>query len=64
LYTPETAGRIWPKDLRKRYDFALAVLRREPLPPARWGDEHYKMLVPNSPRHQMFMQFEKSGENK
>jgi len=44
LYTPETAGRIWPKDLRKRYDFALAVLRREPLPPARWGDEHYKQM--------------------
>ena len=42
LYTPETAGRIWPKDLRKRYDFALAVLRREPLPPARWGDEYFK----------------------
>jgi len=44
LYTPETAGRIWPKDLRKRYDFALAVLRREPLPPARWGDEYYKQM--------------------
>ena len=44
LYTPQLAGRIWPKSLRKRYDFALAVLRREPLPPARWGDEHYKQM--------------------
>ncbi|MCL2833566.1 MAG: hypothetical protein FWD78_10390 [Treponema sp.] len=44
LYTPELAGRIWPKNLRMRYDFAVAVLRRESLPPARWGDEYYKQL--------------------
>ena len=44
LYTPELAGRIWPKSMRMRYDFAVAVLRREPLPPARWGDEYYKRL--------------------
>ena len=42
LYTPEIAGRIWPKDRRYHFDFALAVLRREPLPPARWGDEYFK----------------------
>jgi hypothetical protein len=42
LYTPETAKRIWPKDRRYHFDFALAVLRREPLPPARWGDEYFK----------------------
>jgi hypothetical protein len=42
LYTPELAGRIWPKDRRWRYDFALAILRREPVSPARWGSEHYK----------------------
>jgi hypothetical protein len=44
LYTPELAKRIWPKELRQRYDFVLAVLRREPVSPARWGDEHYKQM--------------------
>jgi hypothetical protein len=44
LYTPEIARRIWPKERRYHFDFALAVLRREPLPPARWGDEHYKQM--------------------
>ncbi|MDR2923923.1 MAG: hypothetical protein LBU85_11370 [Treponema sp.] len=44
LYTPEIAKRIWPKERRYHFDFALAVLRREPLPPARWGDEHYKQM--------------------
>ena len=44
MYTPEIANRIWPKDLRKRYDFTLTVLRREPLPPARWGEEYYKQM--------------------
>jgi hypothetical protein len=42
LYTPEIAKRIWPKERRYHFDFALAVLRREPLPPARWGDEYFK----------------------
>ena len=42
LYTPKIAGRIWPKSRRYHFDFALAVLRREPLPPARWGDEYFK----------------------
>jgi hypothetical protein len=42
LYTPEIARRIWPKERRYHFDFALAVLRREPLPPARWGDEYFK----------------------
>jgi len=44
LYTPEIAGRIWPKSRRYHFDFALAVLRREPLPPSRWGDEYYKKM--------------------
>jgi hypothetical protein len=44
LYTPEIAKRIWPKSRRYHFDFALAVLRREPLPSARWGDEHYKQM--------------------
>ena len=42
LYTPEIAKRIWPKSRRYHFDFALAVLRREPLPPARWGHEYFK----------------------
>ena len=42
LYTPEIASRIWPKDRRYHFDFALAVLRRESLPPARWGDGYFK----------------------
>ena len=42
LYTPELAKRLWPKERKYHYDFALAVLRREPLPPARWGDEYFK----------------------
>ncbi|MCL2800957.1 MAG: hypothetical protein FWD28_04285 [Treponema sp.] len=44
LYTEEIARRIWPKSRRYHFDFALAVLRREPLPPSRWGDEHYKQM--------------------
>ena len=42
MYTPEIANRIWPKDRRYHFDFALAVLRREPLPPSRWGVEYFK----------------------
>jgi len=49
LYTPEIAKRIWPKERRKHFDYALAVLRGEPLPPSRWGDEYYK-----SKRHRFF----------
>jgi hypothetical protein len=52
LYTPEIAGRIWPKDRRYHFDFALAVLRREPLPSARWGDVYFK-----SQRHRFFFVF-------
>jgi hypothetical protein len=44
LYTPELAGRIWPKDRRKHFDFALAILRGEPVSPPEWGSEYYKSL--------------------
>jgi len=44
LYTPEIAERIWPKERRKHFDFALTVLRGEPIPPSRWGDEHYEQM--------------------
>jgi len=49
MYTPEIAKRIWPKDRRYHFDFALAVLRREPLPPSRWGAGYFK-----SQRHRFF----------
>jgi hypothetical protein len=49
LYTPEIAKRIWPKERRYHFDFALAVLRREPLPPARWGDVYF-----TTQRHRFF----------
>jgi hypothetical protein len=49
LYTQDIAKRIWPKERRYHYDFALAVLRKEPLPPPRWGHEYYK-----SERHRFF----------
>jgi hypothetical protein len=62
MYTPEIARRIWPKERKYHFDFALAVLRRAPLPRARWGDEHYKQVISNSKRHKMFMQFEKLGQ--
>jgi hypothetical protein len=44
LYTPEIASRIWPKERRYHFDFALKVLRGEPLPRTRWGDEHFKQM--------------------
>jgi hypothetical protein len=44
LYTPKITRALFPRELRTQYDFALAVLRREPVPAARWGDEHYKSL--------------------
>jgi len=44
MYTEDIAKRIWPKGRRRDFDFALAVLRREPLPPARWGDEYFKQM--------------------
>ena len=49
LYTPEIAMRIWPKERREYFDFALAVLRGEPLPPTRWGHACFK-----SKRHRFF----------
>jgi len=49
LYTPENATRIWPKERRRHFDFALAVLRGEPLPATRWGTGYFK-----SKRHRFF----------
>ena len=50
LYTPENASRIWPKERRKHFDFAFAVLRGEPLPVTRWGAEYFI-----SKRHRFFL---------
>jgi len=44
LYTIEIAESIRPKSKRYHLDFALTVLRREPLPLVKWGDEHYKNM--------------------
>jgi len=58
LYTPEIAKRIWPKERRKHFDYALAVLRNEPLPPSRWGDkEMWRPVL--SERFKMFEKFER-----
>jgi hypothetical protein len=49
LYTPELAGRIWPKGLRKHYDFAVGILRGETVSPPGWGYEY-----PKSERYRFF----------
>jgi hypothetical protein len=49
LYTPALAGRIWPKTRRRHFDFALAVLRGEPVSTPGWGFEYFK-----SRRHRFF----------
>jgi len=58
MYTEEIAQRIWPKERRRHFDFALAVLRGEPLPPARWGDEYYISM-----RHRFFSDRRNSTES-
>ena len=42
LYTPEIAGRIWPKERKKHYDFAVGILRKEPVSAPGWGTEYFK----------------------
>ena len=42
LYTPEIAKRIWPKERRHHFDFAIAVLRREAVSAPRWGTGYFK----------------------
>ena len=49
LYIQDNANRIWPKERRRHFDFALAVLRKEPLPITGWGIEYFK-----SKRHRFF----------
>jgi hypothetical protein len=44
LYTEDVARRIWPRDRRKHFDFALAILRREPVSTPGWGDEYYSSM--------------------
>ena len=42
LYTPEIARRIWPKERKKHYDFAVGILRKDPVPAPGWGTEYFK----------------------
>ena len=42
LYTPELAGRIWPKGRKHHYDFAIGILRKEPVSAPGWGTEYFK----------------------
>ena len=44
LYTEKAAARLWPKSLRRTFDFAFAVLRREPVSPAEWGSPRSREL--------------------
>jgi len=44
LYTPEAAARLWPKSIRRTFDFAFAILRREPVSPAEWGSPRCREL--------------------
>jgi hypothetical protein len=40
LYTPELSRRIWPKDRRRLFDFAVGILRKEPVSPSGWGSKY------------------------
>jgi hypothetical protein len=44
LYTPELSRRIWPKGRRRLFDFAVGILRKEPVSPSGWGSEHSKSV--------------------
>ena len=44
LYTEEAAARLWPKSLRRTFDFAFAVLRKEPVSPTEWGSPRSREL--------------------
>ena len=54
LYTPELAGRIWPKGRKPLYDFAIGILRGDPVSPPKWGTEYYE-----SERHRFFSNMRK-----
>jgi hypothetical protein len=40
LYTPELSRRIRPKSRRRLFDFAVGILRKEPVSPSGWGSEY------------------------
>jgi hypothetical protein len=44
LYSPEFSRRIWPKDRRRLFDFAVGILRKEPVSPSGWGSEYSKSV--------------------
>lgn len=57
LYTPSLASRIWPKSRRRHFDFALAILRREPVECHPWGDKYWSKAYPKSPRQLFFERY-------
>jgi hypothetical protein len=44
LYTENIARHVWPRSRRKHFDFAVAILRREPISVAGWGTEYYSTM--------------------
>jgi len=44
LYTPQAAARLWPKSIRRNYDFAFGILRGEPVSAAEWGSPYCREL--------------------
>jgi hypothetical protein len=44
LYTPQVARRLRSPDFRREYDFAVGILRGEPVSVAGWGSERSKQL--------------------
>jgi hypothetical protein len=44
FYTPEFARRIWPKERRKHFDFAVGILRKEPVSPPGWGTPYCEWM--------------------
>ena len=49
LYTPELAGRIYPKNRREVFDDAFAILLGEAIPAARWNIRYF-----GAKRHRLF----------
>ena len=42
LWTPELARRLRFKEMREDYDYAVSILRGDPLPVPEWGARSYK----------------------
>jgi hypothetical protein len=44
LYTPHLARRLRSQDFRRKYDFAIGILRRETVSVAGWDSERHRRL--------------------